>query len=63
MVKLLFNNAKAIVKFNRTFTKPFRIKKQVMQGYPIAPYLFLIATKVFNTMIVNEAKFKLIKDI
>lgn len=63
MVKLLFNNTKASIKKNGTLFESFRIKRGMKQGCLFALYLFLIAAKVLNTLIVNEARLELIKDI
>lgn len=52
MVCILFNDAKVCIKINRAFFISFHITKKVRQGYPLAPYLFLIVVEVLNTMII-----------
>ena len=41
-VKLLFDNASALVNLNGSLGEDFKIEKGVRQGRLLAPYLFLI---------------------
>ena len=54
LVALLFKDALASVKVNSVLSKSFMIEHSMRQG-SLAPFLFIIATKVLNTMVVLEA--------
>jgi hypothetical protein len=54
MVKLLFQDAAACMKVNGSLSESFLIGRGMRQGCPIAPYLFLIAAEVLNTMVAKE---------
>lgn len=41
-VKLLFENALATINLNVSLGENFKIERGVMQGFPLAPYIFLI---------------------
>jgi len=47
-VRLLFGNASATVNFNGQPGSSFRIERGVMQGCPLAPYLFLIVGEILT---------------
>lgn len=63
LIKLLFNNAKACVKVNNTPSKSFTIEREVRQGCPLAPYLFIILADVLNIMVQAEGRAGRIKGI
>lgn len=50
-VKLLFENASATINLNGSLGENFRIEREVMQGCPLAPYLFLIVGEVLTHII------------
>jgi hypothetical protein len=54
MMQMLFKDATANAKINGSQTTPFKIGREVWQGCPLAPYLFLIVAKVMNAMLKRE---------
>jgi hypothetical protein len=63
MLKILFQDAEACVKVNGSVSDSFRIERGVRQGYPIAPYLFLIAVEVLNRMVTAKVGTGRVKSI
>jgi hypothetical protein len=61
--KLLFQDATACVKVNGAHTATFPIERDVRQGCPLAPYLFLIVAEVMNAMVKSEVASGLIRGI
>ena len=55
-VKLLFENASTIINLNGNQGDNFHIKREVKQGCPLAPYLFLIVGEVFTHVIKKAVK-------
>jgi hypothetical protein len=51
MVQVLFNNVETYICLNEIITKPFKIEQGIKQGYPLAPYLFILVGKMFNFMV------------
>ena len=56
MIKLLFLNVGACVSINGNLTKRFSISQGVRQGYPLAPYLFLIIGEVLSLCVKDEER-------
>jgi hypothetical protein len=54
IVKLLFQEAEACIKVNGSLSDSFKIKMEVRQGCPIAPYLFILIANVVNMMVMAE---------
>ena len=50
-VKILFDNTSAAVNFNGNPSGNFRIEMRGKQGYPLAPYLFLIVGEILTHVI------------
>ena len=50
-VKLLFENASAVVNLNGNPSSIFKVKKGVRQGCSIAPYFFLLVGEVLTHII------------
>lgn len=63
MIRLLFQNVVVSVKINNQVTKPFAIRRDVRQGCPLAPYLFIIVVEPLNIAIKNAINTNLIKCI
>ena len=65
VVKILFSDAVACVKVNGSLLELFKIgrRRGVRQGCPVAPYLFLITTKVLNIMVALEMEEGRVKGI
>lgn len=55
MISLLFTDAAAAVKVNGVPSPQFVIERRVRHGCPLAPYLFIIISKVLNLMVMKEA--------
>jgi hypothetical protein len=51
MTKLLFTEALASVYLNGSPSRTFNIARSVRQGYPLAPYLFLLVGEVLNIQV------------
>lgn len=51
MTKMLFLVAGATIKVNGSQSPSFAIERGVRQGYPLAPYLFLIVAEALNAMV------------
>jgi hypothetical protein len=56
MTKLLFNGMTASVCVNGIPSKPFPVSRDVRQGCPIAPYLFLLVEEVLNVQFQQAAQ-------
>jgi hypothetical protein len=56
MTKLLFNGTTASVCMNGTPSKPFPVTRDVRQGCPVAPYLFLLVGEVLNIQFQQAAQ-------
>jgi hypothetical protein len=63
MEQLLFIDAEVCVKVNGSLSDSFSIKRGVRQGCPVAPYLFIIAAKVLNIMVMTEMEAGRVKGI
>jgi len=50
-VKFLFQNVQVMVCFDGGIIKPFKMKGEVKQGCPLAPYLFILISEIFNFMV------------
>jgi hypothetical protein len=59
----LLKNVKIIVCFNGNVTKSFKTKRGIMQGCPLALYIFIMVAKVFNFMMKKIKKLGNIKGI
>lgn len=62
-VKLLFVNASAAVNLNGSPGNNFKVECGVRQGYPLAPYLFLIVEEVLTHVIKKAIKENRLKGI
>lgn len=51
MTKFLFVDAHAMVNINRQSSNHFLIRRGVMLGCPLAPYIFLLVVEVLSHMI------------
>jgi hypothetical protein len=63
MTKMLFKDASATVKVNGSQTRSFGIKRGMRQGYPMAPYLFLVVAEVLNAMVKEVVNSGMVKGI
>ena len=63
MVQLLFQEASACMKVNGALSESFNIEREIRQGCPPAPYLFLVVIEVLNNMVIHEAKAKRVRGI
>jgi hypothetical protein len=50
-LKFLFQNVQVMVCFDGGIIKPFKMKGEVKQGCPLAPYLFILMGEIFNFMV------------
>ena len=55
-IKLLFTGITATVNLNDNSGEEFKVKRGVRQGYPLAPYLFLIVGETFTHTIKKAVK-------
>lgn len=63
MVQLLLSNSSIRVKVNGVLSNSFPITREVRQGCPLAPYLFLIVAEVMIIIIAREVAFSKNKTI
>jgi len=56
LVKLLLQDASAVVSFNGKMTKSFSIDRGVRQGCPLAPYLILLVGEFLNIATKEEQR-------
>ena len=57
-VKGIYNNSKASIKVNKTYTKEIPIHSGTKQGCPLSPLLFTIVAEVLTQQIINDPEFK-----
>lgn len=48
LVRLLLQDAQASISISGRISKPFSIERGVLQGCPLAPYLFLLVAEALN---------------
>ncbi len=53
---VLFQNVQVMVCFDGGIIKPFKMKREVKQGFPLAPYLFILMGEVFNFMVKDATR-------
>jgi hypothetical protein len=63
MVKVLFQDMKAIVCINGGITSSFKVERRVRQGCSLAPYLFILVGEVLNFMMKEATSRGIIKGI
>lgn len=62
-VKVFFDNTSAAVNFNGNPSGNFRIEMRGKQGYPLAPYLFLIVGEILIHVIKKAVAEGRLKDV
>lgn len=63
MIIMLFHDAHVSININNQVTKVFKLHRGVRQGYPLAPYLFIITAKALNATIKHARRFDNLKGI